>query len=563
MKKVIVLLVSLMIVGSLAFAGGSKESSSSGGAAGSSSGSSTMSTSAGGATNSNPLSDPRVRQAIDYAIDKQAIVNNLFQGKAIAANSLVPNGAWKTSGLNDYAYNPEKAKQLLKEANWDPNKVLTVVYYYGDQQTVDLMSAIQSYLAAVGMKMTFHKLEGDVAAQLYTPPKDPLNGPSTSKWDLAYGAIAALSLHEYYDRMLPGPPNSFVPKNDKLIGLINATHAMDLAAQKKAFFELEKYTNEQLPIIPLYYQQVYVAQNKDLDRAGAAYGNPQFNYDWNIVNWDIPADSSGKKVLRTNGGPVSFFETPFLNPGLYMSTRVLYDHLVVADGSLSSFKPQLASKYSVSPDGKTISFTLRDGIKWQDGSPITPEDVRWTYEFMTKVPNTNALMMTMMKSLEGYDAFNSGSTDHISGIEISGNTITFHFASPDPDSLLMFSQFPPLPAKYFKDVSPLKAQQASFWQHPIGSGPYMVKDVSMGNFATFVPFKDYYGGVAKIDEIRMYPSTDSDPNLVKNTAAHQVDYAYTKSVQDVLALEKMDWMKITPVDIRYTRLLMVNQFPHQ
>jgi peptide/nickel transport system substrate-binding protein len=361
--------------------------------------------------------------------------------------------------------------------------------------------------------------------------------------------------------MLPGPPNSFVPKNPKLVSLIDATHVMDLDAQKKAFFALEKYTNEQLPIIPLYYQQVYVAQNKDLNRAGAAYGNPQFNYDWNIVNWTIPPNSSGKTVLRTNGGPVSFFQTPFLNPGLYMSTRVLYDHLVVADGTLSHFKPQLASKYSIGPGGKTIAFTLRDGIKWQDGSAITPEDVRWTYEFASKFPQTNALLITMLKDLKGYKAFGDGTAEHISGIQISGRTITFNFATPDPDALLLFSQFPPLPEKYFKGVSPLKAQQASFWQHPIGSGPFMIKDVSMGNYATFVPFKGYYGGVAKIDEIQMYPSTESDPNLVKNAAARQVDYAYTKSVQDVLALEKIAWMKITPVNIRYTRLLMVNQFP--
>lgn len=559
MKKIIVLIMSLMIVGSLAFAGGTKESTS--GTSPSGSTSVSASSSSGGATNSNLLSDPRVRQAIDYAIDKQAIVKNLFHGKAVVANSLVPNGAWKTGGLNDYAYDPAKAKQLLKEAHWDSNRTLTVVYYYGDQLTVDLMSAIQSYLAAVGIKMTFHKLEGDVAAQLYTPPKDPVNGPSTDKWDLAYGAIAAMSLHEYYDRMLPGPPNSFVPKNPKLVSLIDATHVMDLDAQKKAFFALEKYTNEQLPIIPLYYQQVYVAQNKDLNRAGAAYGNPQFNYDWNIVNWTIPPNSSGKTVLRTNGGPVSFFQTPFLNPGLYMSTRVLYDHLVVADGTLSHFKPQLASKYSIGPGGKTIAFTLRDGIKWQDGSAITPEDVRWTYEFASKFPQTNALLITMLKDLKGYKAFGDGTAEHISGIQISGRTITFNFATPDPDALLLFSQFPPLPEKYFKGVSPLKAQQASFWQHPIGSGPFMIKDVSMGNYATFVPFKGYYGGVAKIDEIQMYPSTESDPNLVKNAAARQVDYAYTKSVQDVLALEKIAWMKITPVNIRYTRLLMVNQFP--
>ena len=62
--------------------------------------------------------------------------------------------------------------------------------------------------------------------------------------------------------------------------------------------------------------------------------------------------------------------------------------------------------------------------------------------------------------------------------------------------------------------------------------------------------------------IRMYPSGESDSNLVKNAMAGQVDYAYTKSVEDVLALEAMENMKVTPVNVRYTRLLYVNKFPH-
>ncbi len=557
MRKGLVLVISFLFVSFAVFASGSKEGTSS--TAAGSTGS--VATSQGGALNSNPLSDVRVREAIDYAIDKKAIVNSLLHGKAVVANSLVPNGAWKAPGLKYYAYDPAKARQLLKEAHWDPNRVLRVVYYYGDQQTVDLMSAVQSYLAAVGIKMTSRKLEGDVGAQIYTPPKDPVKGPSVDKWDLLYGAMSAMSLQEYYDRMRPGQLNSTIPANPKLTALVNATHVMDLAAQKKAFFALEKYTNKILPMIPLYYQQVYIAQSKKLNRAGAPYGNPQYNYDWNIINWTIPPNSSGKTVLRTNGGPVSFFEAPFLNPGIFMSTRVLFDHLVVANATFTGFKPQLASAYKVSPDGKTISFTLRKGITWQDGSPITPQDVRWTYEIASKVPTTDALLVNMIHGLKGYQAFKDGTSPHISGIDISGRTITFNFVKPDPNSLLLFSQFPPLPEKYFKGVSPLKFQQADYWQHPIGSGPFMIKKVSMGNYATFVPYKGYFGGVAKIDEIQMYPSSDSDPNLVKNAAAHQVDYAFTKSVQDVLALEKMNWLKVTPINIRYTRLFYVNQFP--
>ncbi len=542
MKKVLVLLLILMVaLGSVTAKGAQEEV---------------------GASATSPLADARVRQAIAYAIDMDAVVESLLSSKALVANSLTPNGAWKVPGLEDYSYNPAKAKQLLKDAKWDKNYVLDIVYYYGDQMTVDLMTAVQAYLADVGIQSTFRKLEGDLAAQLWVPPTDTVNGPSAIDWDLAYAGIAALSLNEYYDRFLPGySSNSHTPDNAELEALINATHVVDPVAQKKAFFALQEYENETLFNIPLYYQQVFVVSSNDLDRAGADFGNEQFNYDWNIVNWDIKAQPNGKKVLKTNGGPVSFIETPFLNPGSFMAQKVLFDRLLVADAGLASFEGQLASSYTVSDDGKVISFTLRDGITWHDESPITAKDVKWTYEFATKVPAVNAVFSSMLKQLVGYEAYSSGSSDHIRGIEVNGNTVTFTFEEANSNALLVFSQFPPLPQKYFVDVDPLKFQQATYWQSPVGSGPYKVEEISMNNYATFVPHTSYHGGKAHIDVIQMYPSGESDPNLVKNSAAGQLDYAYTKSVEDVIAIEKMDNLTVTPVDIRYTRLFYVNKFP--
>lgn len=237
----------------------------------------------------SPLADERVRQAIRYAVDMKTIGENLFDGTIIPANSLTPNGADKVEGLNNYDYNPEKAKELLKAANWDPNYTLDVVYYYTDQLTVDLMTSIQAYLKEVGIKMNFRLVEGDLATILWKAPEDQVNGPSAVEWDLAYAAVSALSMHEYYDRYRTGSPsNSHTPADEKLNALIDATNSsMDTEVQKKAFFELQKYENEKLFEIPLYYQPVYVIESNRIETGIKKFGNPQFNYDWNVQNWKI------------------------------------------------------------------------------------------------------------------------------------------------------------------------------------------------------------------------------------------------------------------------------------
>lgn len=237
----------------------------------------------------SPLADVKVRQAIRYGIDMATIAESLFDGTAIPANSLTPNGSDKVEGLDNYDYNPEKAKQLLAEANWDPNYELDVVYYYTDQLTVDLMTSIQSYLKEIGVKMKFRLVEGDLATILWQAPADQVNGPSAVEWDMAYAANAALSMHEYYDRYREGSPaNSHTPSDAKLNELIDKTNSsMDVEVQKQAYYELQKYENETMFTMPLYYQPVFQIESDKIESGIEKYGNPQFNYNWNIQNWKL------------------------------------------------------------------------------------------------------------------------------------------------------------------------------------------------------------------------------------------------------------------------------------
>ena len=57
-----------------------------------------------------------------------------------------------------------------------------------------------------------------------------------------------------------------------------------------------------------------------------------------------------------------------------------------------------------------------------------------------------------------------------------------------------------------------------------------------------------------------FASQDGDPNLLKNVLAHRFDFGITKVTADVAALKKVDSVKMTPLNIPYTRMIWINQY---
>jgi len=99
----------------------------------------------------SPLEDVRVRQAISYAIDSEAIVKNVDKGLSYACNQYaVPGTPFYNPDIKGYGYDPEKAKQLLKEAGYEDGFV-TSIYVGLDNPFQDYMVAIQGYLKEVGI----------------------------------------------------------------------------------------------------------------------------------------------------------------------------------------------------------------------------------------------------------------------------------------------------------------------------------------------------------------------------------------------------------------------------
>ena len=102
------------------------------------------------------FSSKPLRQALNYAINKQELAEKLYSGAGVPAVGALPPTSWGFDGnLKGYAYNPDKAKSLLKDAGYSGDAIILDTYTIPrgyNPQGAKLAEAVQQYLQAVGVK---------------------------------------------------------------------------------------------------------------------------------------------------------------------------------------------------------------------------------------------------------------------------------------------------------------------------------------------------------------------------------------------------------------------------
>ena len=102
----------------------------------------------------------------------------------------------------------------------------------------------------------------------------------------------------------------------------------------------------------------------------------------------VRSQLANRLIVPTPSGPATF-NSP-LNQSAYDIFGYIYDGLINQNGLTSDLEPGLAESWEVSKDGKKIVFTLREGLKWSDGAPMTTDDIIFSYEkiyFNDKIPS--------------------------------------------------------------------------------------------------------------------------------------------------------------------------------
>ena len=164
-----------------------------------------------------------------------------------------------------------------------------------------------------------------------------------------------------------------------------------------------------------------------------------------------------------------------VNPTIQAIYRSVFDQFIGQKPNLE-FQPGLLTEWGWSDDKKQVHMTVRDGVKWHDGSALTPDDVVWSLTRAGAKDGGNPISFIWSK---------------INNFKVDGNKITADVVSFEPTLFkwMAFLTGYVMPKAYYEKV---KAE--GFEAKPIGTGPYMVDQFERNAFVRLKANPNYWGG---------------------------------------------------------------------
>lgn len=224
-----------------------------------------------------PLDKAAVRQAIAYAIDREAIVRDLMLRQARVAHSILPENSWAYDAGQKYPHDPARARQLLDEAGFpDPDgdgprmrfpKPIVFKISSGNAAVSQFAGVIQNSLKAVGMPVEIETLE---TATMIRHLNDGQYDMTTLRW--IGGNQDPVFLRDlFHSSEIPLPNRSNVrnrnrysnPEFDRVID--RAVNTVNREEARALYVQAQQIVSRDLPMLPLWYPDVMVIARKGVE----------------------------------------------------------------------------------------------------------------------------------------------------------------------------------------------------------------------------------------------------------------------------------------------------------
>lgn len=219
---------------------------------------------------------------------------------------------------------------------------------------------------------------------------------------------------------------------------------------------------------------------------------------------------SGSLLLAADNGSPTFEKNfnPYSTSKRTTST-IIYEPLVVLNTLTGDTTPFLASDFT-QPDAKTIVVTLRDGVKWSDGTDFTAADVEYTYQMLKDFPANDT----------------TGVWQHLESIEADGSTVTMHLQVEDVPAAPIVLGVPIVPEHIWKD----QTDPVTFTNEaPVGTGPYTLGDFTPNQY-TLEKYKDYWQADKVAADELVLPASNTQLDVVNN--GYDWAYAFMTDVEN-------------------------------
>lgn len=220
-----------------------------------------------------PLDDARVRQALNYAVDREALVRAAMAGTGEPAYMNLPERHWawdpETAAL--YRPNPEKARALLAEAGY-PDGISLDLASYAEQSWIQMQEVLLDQFEKAGIKARFHNGQIEMASVYFAQREhDGFLAAWTGRPDPSLSYALMYTQDSFFNAGKVAPPEGFTE------ALLQSRSNADVEERKAALARVQRIVMEQALVLPIAFREDIIAASASVKGLRSnLLGKPKF-----------------------------------------------------------------------------------------------------------------------------------------------------------------------------------------------------------------------------------------------------------------------------------------------